>query len=525
MNDMTIDQRLEEYLVANNLISMTALQASKMEIEVTEGELSESLVRNGFIRQDIIINAMLEITDSNLINEEKIVDHIPVELFKKHRFKIAAETIKNVFISTLGNEDNLREDLVEFFPEQKIIFIPANPDSIDNYIDKIEIIQDSEGSDLEKIIRDAISIGASDIHILQRERTYSVFYRIDGVSRLMREADVKEYLSISARIKDRSNVDMAEKRIPMDGGFDLEHNGRKISLRVATVPLVNDTETIVIRVLDPEKSNIPIGSLGITALEEWRKGSRRLEGLNLICGMTGSGKTTTLSATMRELDRFGKSIYTAEDPVEHKIPFIRQLNINNEVGLDFSRALKAFMRADPDIIILGEVRDDETARNAIKAAETGHLVFATLHTGSILGAVGRLRDLGIPLYQLRTVLRSVLAQQLIRTICPTCKERGHVDKNCPRCSGIGYKGRTIVSECYYFKDEEEVNDIMESRIKKWPSVVEDAFLKVKMGVTDSKEFYRVFGPEAESILEERKDELIELGIEYRTGRVEWRDLK
>ncbi|WP_025562587.1 ATPase, T2SS/T4P/T4SS family [Psychromonas sp. SP041] len=517
--NMTIDERIESYLIEKGMVNKFAIEASKREIEVTGGKLSDSLVRNSFVNQEHIVEAVLKVTDANLMSEEKIVEHIPLQLFKDYHFKVAAETIKDVFISTTGDEFRLAKVIKEYYPEQSIVFTPANPEMIDNYIAKIEMIHDSDASDLENLIRRGISLSASDIHILQRESTYTVFYRIDGVARHDKEGKLKDYLSISARIKDRSSMDMAEKRIPMDGGFDVEHNGRKISLRVASVPLTSEKESIVIRIIDPEKSNIPLGALGITDVAKWRRGSRRLEGLNLICGMTGSGKTTTLSSTMRELDRFGKVIYTAEDPVEHKIPFIRQLNINNDVGLDFNRALKAFMRADPDIIILGEIRDEETARNAIKAAETGHLVFATMHTGSILGSVNRLRDLGVPLFQLKTVIRSVLAQQLIRLECVACD--GLVTENkedsCHICGGSGYKGRTIVSECHYFKDEKEVGDIMENREVKWPTILEDAFSKVLSGKTNVGELIRIFGPDAEDIMNERKEELESLGLVDKVG--------
>lgn len=503
-NNLSRDELLEQYLFDHNLIKKDALHAAKMEQSVTEAHLGDVLVRNGFLQHDDLVTALLSITNKNLMNEEKIVQHVPPELFYELRFKIAAETVKEVYVATMGSEEEVAYKLKPYFPHQNIVFVDASPEGIESYIAKLATIHDSEASILEKIIRDGIHMGASDIHLVQRDESYTVFYRNLGVAKIHYEGPIKEFLSLAARIKDRSKMDMAEKRKPQDGGFDLEYNGRKVSLRVASVPILAG-ESIVMRILDPEKANLPLEILGISELDDWRRGSKRLEGLNLICGMTGSGKTTTLTATLRELDRFGKVIYTAEDPVEHRIPYVRQLNINEQVGLDFSRALKAFMRADPDVIILGEVRDDNTARNAIKAAETGHLVFATLHTSSILGAVNRMRDLGVPLYELKSVLRSVMAQTLIRTLCKECHGNG-----CPKCEGRGYGGRTVVSECYYFKSEEEVNDIMEERKPRWKTMVEDAFEKLKLGLTDKKEFIRVFGPEAEDLILDRGHELDEL---------------
>jgi general secretion pathway protein E len=294
-------------------------------------------------------------------------------------------------------------------------------------------------------------------------------------------------------------MDMAEKRRPQDGGFQLDFNGRLVDLRVATVP-TPDGEIVVIRILDPEKAQVNLDKLGITRVDEWRRGMTRSDGLCLICGPTGSGKTTSLNATVKELDRFGKAIFTAEDPVEYRIPYVAQVNINNSVDLDFARAIKAFMRSDPDIIIIGEVRDEETARNAIKAAETGHLVFATLHTGSIPGAVNRLRDLGVDAHELKYVLRSVMAQRLMRTICNACNGDG-----CKECFNKGYGGRTIVSEVKYFTTEKEVNAIINSNPDEdidvtWSTMIEDGFLKYKTKETSPGEFVRVFGTEAENML-------------------------
>jgi general secretion pathway protein E len=188
-----------------------------------------------------------------------------------------------------------------------------------------------------------------------------------------------------------------------------------------------------------------------------------------------------------------RAIYTAEDPVEYRIAYAGQVNINKSVALDFSEAVKTFMRADPDVIIVGEVRDIETARNAIKAAETGHLVIATLHTGSILGAVGRLRDIGVAPYELNHLLRGVMVQRLVRTVCKSCGGQG-----CKHCRGSGYKGRTIVSEATYLPDEDAVAKVLRNE-RNWKSIVEDALDKLRAGVTDRREIQRVFGAEIEDV--------------------------
>jgi len=234
-------------------------------------------------------------------------------------------------------------------------------------------------------------------------------------------------------------------------------------------------------------------------------GASRSDGLCLICGPTGSGKTTTLNASIKELNRFERAVYTLEEPVEYRIAYVGQVNTNPSVGLDFSRGVRAFMRADPDVIVIGEIRDADTARNAIKAAETGHLVFGTLHTNNIRSAVNRLRDLDIAPNELAYLLRSVLVQRLMRVYCLDCKGKGrNTDGSvCASCSGTGYGARTIVSECEYFSDEADVHRLLNGE-QWWVSMLDDAFLKVKKGLTSEKEFIRIFGEEAARKLEKYK---------------------
>lgn len=500
----TKDELLEDYLLKNGIVGKQAIAASVMEKEVTEEPLGNILVKNGFLKHEDFVSAILEVTDKSLYDESIILPHIPPEILLNTKTKISAQTVRDVYVSTLSSEDEVCYNLKKYFINQNIIFVDSSPDSINEYLDRLNSINDGESSVLEQIIRSSITGGVSDIHIQPRTGSYSVFFRHNGVRRLEREGGLDEYLNLNARIKDRSRMDLAERRIPQDGGFDIEYNGRLVDLRVATVPTLNG-EIIVIRILDPEKSNNKLDDLGITDIYSWRAGASLLHGLCLVCGATGSGKTTTLNGTIRELDRFGKAIYTAEDPVEYTVPYVGQVNINDAVGLDFSRALKAFMRADPDVIILGEVRDENTARNAIKAAETGHLVFATLHTSSILGSINRLRDLGVPIHELKYVLRSVLAQTLIRVSCKSCHGE---DEHCPKCMGTGYSGRTIVSECYYFNDIKEIEDVLNNRVIKWKTMLEDAYGKYMEGITDKEEIIRVFGADGASYIEKHGERLV-----------------
>lgn len=502
-NTMTArEQELEKILLARDLTTKRSIDAARMESAITHESIGTILVKNGFLRQIDLVNALLCIDPESLIDEELVLAHVPLDVLINNRIMIAAETVNAVYVACLCETARARALLTPLFPKQTIIFIPASSERIRGYVEKLRIIHDSDASILEMLIREAILQQASDIHIIPRRNSFSVLMRFLGVRSLMYENDLEEYLTLAAKIKDRSRMDLAERRIPQDGSFSIEYNGRIIDLRVATIPTLFG-EVIVIRILDPERAQFNLTSLGISGVDKWLEASSRSDGLCLICGPTGSGKTTTLNATTRQLDRFEKSIYTIEDPVEYNIPFVAQVNINDAVGLNFPKAVRAFMRGDPDVIVIGEVRDNETARHAIKAAETGHLVYATLHTGSIHGSVQRLKDLDIDTHELKYIMRSVMAQRLMRTLCPVCNGEDPYHLDCPQCRGRRYTSRTIVSECQYFPTIEDVNELLTSDEIKWETMLEDAYGKYYAGMTDELELVRVFGAEATKMMNER----------------------
>lgn len=516
----TLNDKIEIALLKQKLVPEEAIKTARMESEITGEDLTKILVRNGFVSQSNVLGIIIDLDTETLTNEEIVVPTIKPEVLINNKTMINAITDKVVFYSTVtGNGEDIGYMLQQnYFPKHIMKEIPCNLIKLNDYLEKIRSIYDDDGSMVERIIRKAIKDEVSDVHIVPHYDTYTVLFRYLGVRHPDYMGTKDEYNSLGARIKDLSKMDMSERRKPQDGGFQIDYNGRFVDLRVATVP-TPDGEIIIIRILDPQKAQLSLDRLGISGLVEWRKGSSRSDGLCLICGPTGSGKTTTLNSTLREQDRFGKAIFTIEDPVEYRIPYIGQVNINTNVGLDFARAIKAFMRSDPDVIVVGEVRDDETARNAIKAAETGHLVFATLHTGSIPGAVSRLRDLGVEAHELKYVLRSVMAQRLMRVVCKACDGSGlknaafeldhdyeeQDDENaCPVCQGKGYSGRTIVSEVKYFAEMQEVLDIISTgekdAIVSWVTMIEDGYSKFKKGITSPGEFVRLFGAEAEKML-------------------------
>lgn len=486
-------RRLGTHLVEEGLISQEMLDVALAEQAVTGDRLGKILVHSGFITQKDLISAIHRVDMNHLSSERALVTRCPGELLIDTRTIILAETESAVYLSTVSAEDHVRGLLKPYYPNEKFVFNPVNMELLDEYLDSLHRILRNEGSMVDKLLRRALRDSVTDVHIMPRASSYSVFFRYLGVLKHSHEGDLDEYSSLVAQIKDRSRIDIAERRIPQDGSFQVEHNGRMVDMRVATLPTI-DGEKVVLRLLDPDRVNPKLDKLGITRLAKWRAGVSNADGICLICGPTGSGKTTTLNGTVREMDRFGKSINTLEDPVEYRIPYVAQVNINHVVGLDFAKGLRAFMRADPEVIISGEIRDLETAQNALKASETGHLVVGTLHTGSIRGSVDRLRDIGVEVTDLRYLLRSILVQRLIRTFCTRCQGVG-----CEKCYHTGFGGRSVISEVEYFSCPEEV-DRMIAGEEWWPTMIDDAIEKVKEGITSPEELVRVFGEKARPAL-------------------------
>ena len=484
---------LTEYLLKEKLVAKEVLEAALAEQKITKERLGLILTRNGYLTRKQLLNAILTISPADIYKEFFYSTRVPPEVLTRTKTMIVNESDSTVYLATLEKERVVRIELAPYYDGLNLQFVAANHEKLADYLEDLTRMVEDEANLAERLIRRALRENVSDIHIVPRYATYSVLFRHLGVRHLAHEGSLEEYNTLVARIKDLSRMDLAERRIPQDGSFQLEHDGKVVDLRVATLPTVN-MENVVIRLLDPDRVQPSLTGLGITRVSEWRKGVSRPDGLCLICGPTGSGKTTTMNASVREMDRFAQAIYSIEDPVEYRIAYTAQTNSNPQLGLDFARAVRAFMRADPDVIIVGEVRDIETARNAIKAAETGHLVLATVHTGSIHGAVQRFRDLGVPEYELRSILRTALVQRLVRTYCPLCKGAG-----CQHCHNAGYAGRTLVSECAYFSSEREVDRLLEQE-RWWPLMMEDAVLKYKMGITSAKEIVRVFGIEAEEYI-------------------------
>ena len=369
-----------------------------------------------------------------------------------------------------------------------------------------------------RIVEDAYGLGASDIHIEPQEKELVVRYRIDGVCQEKLRLPSKVAGSLIARLKIMANLDIAERRLPQDGRIIFKQFNRKnidIDLRVATAPL-NHGEGIVMRILDKQKSTMPLPAIGFAEenLLKYREIIKQPYGMILHCGPTGSGKSMTLYSALNEINSPRIVIRTAEDPIEYTLNGINQMQMNRQIGLTFASSLRAFLRQDPDIILVGEIRDTETANIAVEAALTGHLLISTLHTNDAPGTIARLTDMNIEPFMISSSLLCVCAQRLMRRVCKTCRiqyepkgrekevlETGinwsgtifkHKPKGCPRCSNTGFKGRIGIHELMATSDEliEAINKGKDtSEIKKiamrggMKTLHQDSLLKVKDGIT------------------------------------------
>jgi general secretion pathway protein E len=324
---------------------------------------------------------------------------------------------------------------------------------------------------VNQLLVDAMQLRATDVHIEPGRSRLVIRYRIDGIMREMRSPPADMARAIVSRLKLLAGLDIAERRLPQDGRSRLRIDGREIDLRVATVPTING-EAMAIRLLENARHSLDLDQLGFGApdIDVLRRHLAAPHGLMLVTGPTGSGKTTTLATALTILNEPTRKILTVEDPIEYQIEGINQIQVKPEIGVTFAHILRSFLRHDPDVIMVGELRDTETSRIAVQAALTGHLVLSTLHTNSAAGAVSRLLDMGIDAYLLASCLRFVIGQRLVRRLCPSCRReveapldmpadvvrqagqepgqpvRHYRHHGCDRCHATGYSGRIGIIE-------------------------------------------------------------------------------
>lgn len=372
---------------------------------------------------------------------------------------------------------------------------------------------------LVQLIQEAKALGSSDIHLEAYKERCRVRIRIDGdlVERYILDKQI--YPSLVNKIKIKANLDIAEKRLPQDGRIFFEGNSGKFDIRVSILPTLYG-EKVVMRLLSNDATSLDLNILGFSKkdLEHYIEGANRPNGMVLISGPTGSGKTTTLYATLHLLNQVKSNITTIEDPIEYTLEGINQVQLKEAIGLDFTAAMRAFLRQDPNIIMVGEIRDKDTAEMAIRLSLTGHLVFSTIHTNSAWGIVARLVDMGVPSYLLADTLNTAVAQRLIKLLCPDCKEEQSFEENlypkrykptkkinshylpkgCDHCHYTGYRGRKAVYEVIpideelqqHIKNEEfNVKKLLEEQ--NISSLSTNAFKLFEQGLTSIDEIYPI----------------------------------
>lgn len=373
---------------------------------------------------------------------------------------------------------------------------------------------------INAILGEAIAENASDIHIETFEKRLVIRFRVDGILREVVQPKRELAALLVSRIKVMAKLDIAEKRIPQDGRISLRVGGREVDIRVSTLPSANG-ERVVLRLLDKQAGRLTLKHLGMNEhdREQLEHAVRKPHGIILVTGPTGSGKTTTLYAALTTLNDRTRNILTVEDPIEYHLEGIGQTQVNTKVDMTFARGLRAILRQDPDVVMVGEIRDQETADMAVQASLTGHLVLSTLHTNSAIGAVTRLVDMGVEPFLISSSLLGVLAQRLVRVLCNDCKRAYVADaaecallgvspdnaptlyhaEGCEQCRGLGYRGRTGIYELVLFDDalrtmvhtRASEQDMLRHARELGPSIREDGLRKVREGETTIEEVLRV----------------------------------
>ncbi len=500
-------KRLGDLLVEEGIITEQQVEQALAAQKSTGRKLGAALIELGFLSEHQMLTFLSQQLDIPLIDLSRAnVDIDAVQLLPE----VHARRLRALVISR--QQDTLRvamsdpadlfaqEALLGQLPQYGIEFVIAPEkqlvDGFDRYYRRTKEIasfaeqlqaehqvteafdfsiegEDSDEVTVVKLINslfeDAIQIGASDIHIEPDANVLRLRQRIDGVlhETLLNEVNIAPALVL--RLKLMANLDISEKRLPQDGRFNIKAKGQSVDIRMSTMP-VQYGESVVMRLLNQSSGVRKLDDSGIPAhlLERLRRQLKRPHGMILVTGPTGSGKTTTLYGALSELNVPGKKIITAEDPVEYRLPRVNQVQVNPKIDLDFSTVLRTFLRQDPDIILIGEMRDQETVEIGLRAALTGHLVLSTLHTNDAVDSALRMMDMGAPGYLVASAVRAVVAQRLVRKVCPDCKTDDTVDearkqwltqrfpnqvettfvrgRGCQNCNLTGYRGRIGVFE-------------------------------------------------------------------------------
>jgi type IV pilus assembly protein PilB len=526
--------------------------------------LGEILVEQNFCTEDQITEALAEAYGvpyariSPRVCDPKAIEILPRDFLEKHQvlplfrvegvLTVAVSEPANVFlleeierISKLqvqlvaATSRDIKATLQTYLPNDKVFVIDDIIEDVKpEEFTLIEATKVEDIANLEAMAGDspviklvnyciytAVKEGASDIHMEVQEGAFRVRYRVDGRLTERLRPPFQMHAAVASRVKIMAGLDISERRLPQDGGIHVMMDKRPVDLRISTMPGKHG-EKVVIRVIDNDKASVHLEKLGFgyETLKQWRKLISVPNGIVLVTGPTGSGKSTTLYAALQELNRPDVNICTIEDPVEYSLPGVNQFQVNEKAGFTFSTALRSLLRQDPDILMVGEIRDGETARLATQAALTGHLVLSTLHTNDAPSSITRLYNLGIEPYLVGATVCGALAQRLVRKLCQGCREpyepspneRRQLEKvagtveqlyrprGCPRCRNLGYSGRVGIYEL--FVPDDECFDMISNgatlnglralaNARGMPTLRLDGIEKVKAGVTTLEEVYRV----------------------------------
>ena len=480
----------------------------------TQGYLPFEFARDNQIlfspeARELIIGPQAEATA--LLEVRRLAGSAPGRFVDQEQF---SEMLRDLYADQRASA-SVMEDIKDF----------VDLESAAEQLQEADLLDDDEAPIirlLNAILAESLNEKASDIHIELYEDSARVRFRLDGVLRTVLSPAVHIAPLLVSRIKVMAKLDIAEKRLPQDGRMSVKLGGRSVDMRVSTMP-ASYGERVVMRLLDKNAGQLRVDDLGMPAHTKVRMTEliERPHGIILVTGPTGSGKTTTLYAGLQQMDRQQRNIMTVEDPVEYDLPGISQTQINLRAGMTFARGLRAILRQDPDVILIGEIRDKETAEIATQASLTGHLVLSTLHTNTAAGAVTRLQDLGIDGFLLSSTLRGVLAQRLVRRLCDDCKVPVTPDalireklgkalshaangkiyepRGCENCNHTGFEGRqglfelVLVDETMQKLIHDQAGELeLESRIRQQiPSMVDAGFQLVAEGVTTVEEVLRV----------------------------------
>ncbi len=496
-------KKIGELLVERGLITPLQLQVALEEQNTTGSLLGEILVEKSMISAEQLVDVVAErlkmprVTLDSLIIDPKVIQTVPVELARRYTLIPVLQVGKALTVAMADPLNVIAVDELAYSTNLEIRRAIATPASIRSAIERYYSVQDRLRSVLGEysgqkaakvditplgpvaneqaeapvvqlvniVISKAVRNGASDVHIEPNEHALRVRYRVHG--KMREEVSPPKALQneIISRIKIAAGLDVSEKRVPQDGRFSVEVDNVIVDLRISTLPTIHG-EKIVVRILDPRKLALGLPQLGFTdaLLDEWRDVIRAPEGLILISGPTSSGKTSTLYASLQEINSVERNIITVEDPVEYSLSLINQVQTNDKAGLTFAACLRSILRQNPDVIMVGEMRDSETARMGVRAALTGHLVFSTIHANDSASSVTRMVDIGVESFLVASSLKAALAQRLARANCPDCLEEyappaGLINLaglpsgitymksgGCNSCRMTGHKGMTGVYE-------------------------------------------------------------------------------